>query len=304
MLEVEVVSVSSRRRGRLKILTARVADGSGKIEATWFNQPWLEARLKPGTQIRLRGRQNRYGFAVSSYDLEGETETADFAPVYPASEDISQKKLRELRAQVLDRTRDTGEPLPAELRVRESLPLRADALAAVHRPATLAAAELGRVRLAFDELLVLRLALARTAAARERQSAEPLAAPGSLIASYRAALPFELTTRPGARDSGDRRRSRPHDADAPAAPRGRRRREDRRRALRPPARGRGRETSRADGADRDTRRTALPDRRGALPRARAARRAPHQLSAREPPRERARSSSPPGTRSWSSARTH
>ena len=194
-------------------------DETGEIKATWFNQPWLEARLTPGTQVRLRGRANRFGFAVSSYDLEGEAETADFAPVYPASEDVSQKKLRELRAQVLDLVRDAGEPLPAELRSRERLPLRADALAAIHRPRSLAEAEVGRTRLAFDELLVLRLALARTQAAREQASAEPFGAPGELIASYRAALPFELT--------GDQERAiaeldgdlAPHDADAPAAPR-------------------------------------------------------------------------------------
>jgi ATP-dependent DNA helicase RecG len=51
----------------------------------------------------------------------------------------------------------------------------------------------GRTRLAFDELLVLRLALARSAAAREEASAEPLGAPGELIARYRESLPFELT---------------------------------------------------------------------------------------------------------------
>ena len=75
----------------------------------------------------------------------------------------------------------------------ERLPLRADALAAVHRPRALAEAEVGRTRLAFDELLVLRLALARTAAERERASAVPLGAPGELIARYRASLPFTLT---------------------------------------------------------------------------------------------------------------
>jgi ATP-dependent DNA helicase RecG len=193
VIEVEVRSASSRRRGRLKILTAKVADDTGEIKATWFNQPWLEARLTPGTRVRLRGRANRYGFAVGSYDLEGEVETADFAPVYPAGEDISQKKLRELRALALDLVRDNGEPLPAELRALEGLPLRADALVAVHRPRALREAETGRRRLAFDELLVLQLALARTAAAREQASAVPLDAPGELIARYRSSLPFTLT---------------------------------------------------------------------------------------------------------------
>jgi ATP-dependent DNA helicase RecG len=193
VVEVVVRSASSRRRGRLNILTARVADETGEIKATWFNQPWLEARLTPGTRVRLRGRANKFGFAVSSYDLEGDAETADFAPVYPASEDVSQKKLRELRAQVLGLVRDAGDPLPAELRAREGAPLRADALAALHRPRSLEEAETGRLRLAFDELLVLRLALARTTAARERSSAEPFGPPGDLIAAYRSALPFVLT---------------------------------------------------------------------------------------------------------------
>ena len=113
---------SSRRRGRLKILTARVADDTGEIKATWFNQPWLESKLTPGTRVRLRGRANRFGFAVSSYDLEGEVETADFAPVYPAGEDVAQKKLRELRAQALALVRDAGEPLPAALRAERGAP--------------------------------------------------------------------------------------------------------------------------------------------------------------------------------------
>jgi ATP-dependent DNA helicase RecG len=193
VIEVGVRAVTSRRRGRLKILTARVSDETGEIKATWFNQPWLERRLQPGTRLRLRGRANRYGFAVSSYDLDGEVETAAFAPVYPAAEDLAQKKLRELRGQVIGTVRDVGEPLPGSLRVREGLPLRADALAAVHRPRDLGEAESGRARLAFDELLVLQLALARSAAARERSVAEPLPPPGELIERYRDALPFTLT---------------------------------------------------------------------------------------------------------------
>jgi ATP-dependent DNA helicase RecG len=193
LIEVEVVRARSRRRGRLKILTATVADDTGRIDATWFNQPWLEARLTAGARIRLRGRPNRYGFAVSSYDLEGEAETADFAPVYPAGEDVAQKTLRALRLQALAHVRDAGEPLPASLLAAERLPLRFDALSAIHRPRALAEAETGRRRLAFDELLTLQLALTRTAAAREQASAQPLPEPGELIERYRVSLPFTLT---------------------------------------------------------------------------------------------------------------
>jgi ATP-dependent DNA helicase RecG len=98
VLEGVVRSATSRRRGRLRILTARIADDTGEIKATWFNQPWLEAKLVPGTEIRIRGRANRHGFAVTSYDLDGDAETGDLAPVYPSTEDVTQKTLRTVRA--------------------------------------------------------------------------------------------------------------------------------------------------------------------------------------------------------------
>jgi ATP-dependent DNA helicase RecG len=193
VIEGVVRSTSSRRRGRLRILTARVADETGEIRATWFNQPWLEKRLAPGTRVRLRGRGSRFGFTVSSSDFEGEVETADYAPVYPATEDLSQKRLRDLRVRALELVRDVGEPLPAGLLAGERLPLRADSLAALHRPRGLDEAETGRTRLAFEELVVLQLALARATRRRERAFATPLPPPGELLSRYRAALPFALT---------------------------------------------------------------------------------------------------------------
>jgi ATP-dependent DNA helicase RecG len=193
VVEGVVRSATSRRRGRLTILTARVSDETGEIRATWFNQPWLEAKLVPGTPVRIRGRANRHGFAVSSYDLDGDVETADLAPVYPATEDVTQKTLRNVHGQVLELARDVGEDLPAQVLATERLPLRADALAAIHRPRAPSEAEAARVRLAFDELLVLRLALKRTAAERASVSAERLGPPGELGERYRASLPFVLT---------------------------------------------------------------------------------------------------------------
>ena len=199
LIEGEVLKTSSRHgRGRLRILTAQIADGSGQISATWFNQPWLQEKLTPGTHVRLRGTTNRYGFQVRSFDLSsldrnGGGATADFAPVYPASEEISAAKLRELAAEALAFVRDDPDALPTSVKVERELPLKADALVALHAPRSLAEAEEGRSRLAFDELLVLQLALARQNAEREEAVAAALPAPGELVERYRAALPFTLT---------------------------------------------------------------------------------------------------------------
>jgi ATP-dependent DNA helicase RecG len=193
VLECVVRSASGRRRGRLHILTAKVADETGEIRATWFNQPWLEARLVAGTRVRLRGRPNRHGFAVESYDLGDASATADFAPVYPSSEELGQKQLRGIVESALAYVGAVPDPLPAEVRDAERLPLVGDALLGLHRPASLGAAETGRRRLAFDELLTLQLALARRTVERDAAFAEPLGMPGELVLRYREALPFTLT---------------------------------------------------------------------------------------------------------------
>jgi ATP-dependent DNA helicase RecG len=77
--------------------------------------------------------------------------------------------------------------LPAEL----ELPLFADALAALHFPVDEAQAELGRRRLAFDELVALQLVVARLR--RTDAVAPSLAQPGELIERYRGVLPFSFT---------------------------------------------------------------------------------------------------------------
>jgi ATP-dependent DNA helicase RecG len=190
----EVVRVSVRRPSRrLAIVQARVADGSDEITAVWFNQAWLAEKLQPGTRVRLRGQLKRNEFAVRSYDLNGVSATADFAPVYPASEEVPPKRLRALVERALPHARDLPDALPAPLKVHERLPLRADALVALHRPRSEEEAEEGRRRLAFDELLVLQVGLARTRSGREAAVATELGEPGELTACYRELLPFELT---------------------------------------------------------------------------------------------------------------
>ena len=190
--EVRRVAVRPTRR-RLTVLKAAVRDESGEISAVWFNQPWLADKLQPGTRLRLRGQLRRNEFHVKSYDLNGAAATADFAPVYPASEEVTSPRLRALVEQALAHVGDVGDSLPARLRTREMLPLRFDALAALHRPRDAAEAERARTRLALDELLLLQVGLARIRAGTEEATAPALGQPGKLVSRYRDELPFELT---------------------------------------------------------------------------------------------------------------
>jgi ATP-dependent DNA helicase RecG len=193
VVDVEVVRFSSRRaRRRLTIQNAIVSDGDSTLAAVWFNQPWLEKQLPPGRHVRLRGRLQRRGeFLVKTFDVGERSATADFAPVYPASEDITAKKLRELVSAALPHS--VLDPVPAGVKAREHLPSRGDALWGLHQPRSLEEAEVGRRRLAFDELLLLQLGIARRRKEREAEVAPALEPAGELVERYRTLLPFALT---------------------------------------------------------------------------------------------------------------
>jgi ATP-dependent DNA helicase RecG len=184
---VERVSVRKPRR-RLTIVEAVVSDESGSVRATWFNQPWVAERLEPGSEVRLIGSMRRGSFAVRSHEHAA---AAELVPVYGGTEDLNPRRLRELVLAALPRA--VWDPLPAPLCASEGLPTRADALWALHRPRSRDEAETGRRRLAFDELLLLQVGIARRARERKHALAPSLGTPGELIRRYRASLPFELT---------------------------------------------------------------------------------------------------------------
>ena len=73
---VEVRSITSRsvrRRGMRPLVEAVVADETGTMKVTFFNQPWLERKYKPGTRLLLNGKyEGRNRFRVQGHAESGE----------------------------------------------------------------------------------------------------------------------------------------------------------------------------------------------------------------------------------------
>ena len=197
--DVRRISRQRSRRGRPRV-EATVADESGVVKAVWFNQPWLADRLEPGSRLVLHGkRADRNQFWVTSHEVAAGVTADDvraegMTPVYPATEGITSDRLRDLVKRLRGLEGQTVDWLPARLRAGEGLPERAAALAAVHFPEDEAETEAARRRLAFEELLLLKLALlARKRARRAARSAQVLEPTGELVGPWLASLPFELT---------------------------------------------------------------------------------------------------------------
>ncbi|MEO8290497.1 MAG: ATP-dependent DNA helicase RecG [Gaiellaceae bacterium] len=193
---VERIRVRPTRRRNLKVVEGVVVDQAGVREtAIWFNQAYL-AKLAPGTELLIHGtRDLSGGFKVARHEVGGAgVHTLGLVPEYPATEQLPSYRLRALVQEALPLARWLPDPLPAALRAREGLPIRADALAAVHRPANARDPEVARRRLALEELLLLQLGfLRRRRALDEETRATALGEDGELIERYREVLPFTLT---------------------------------------------------------------------------------------------------------------
>jgi len=200
---VQVRSIRSRpvrRRGMRPLVEATVHDESASMRATFFNQPWLVQRYPPGTGLVLHGKADgRGGFRVSHHALGAQPTLAagstGVAAHYSASEGVSSTQILTLVQQARAHLADVCESLPARLRRSEALPDRAGALAAMHFPRHEEDAELGRRRLAYEELLLAQLVfLLRRARRGEHQGAPALAQEPSLSARWlQRELPFAPT---------------------------------------------------------------------------------------------------------------
>ncbi len=200
-IEVEVRAITRRpvrRRGMRPLVEATVFDATGTLRATFFNQPWLAERYAPGTRLLLHGKAARGGAFSVAYHAPG-TAIGDGGGAagvahYPAAEGVSSTQIVTLVREHRAALADVAEPLPAALRVAEALPLRAAALAAMHFPRDERHAEDARRRLAFEELLLVQIAVLRRRALRGSRSATALAGPRELTARWLAELlPFEPT---------------------------------------------------------------------------------------------------------------
>ena len=198
----QVRSVSKRTtKSRKALVTAVIGDGSGRLTATFFNQPWRERQLAEGTQVALFGKPDLYrgGMQITNpiVDLIGDR-TGRIVAIYPQSEKagLTTWEIAGFVEQALRRCRERGidDPVPEVVRRRLGLPSRHDALATIHEPATMAAAMSARRRLAFDELLRVQLVLVLRKRAMERQSLGIRHADGGeLVSRFHERLPFPLT---------------------------------------------------------------------------------------------------------------
>jgi ATP-dependent DNA helicase RecG len=198
---VSVWSASLVNLGRRPGTQAVVGDSSGNMRVVWFNQTYLASQLKTNDRIVLSGKVSLFN-AMKTMEspewerLEGEdlTHTGRLVPVYPLTEGLSQRVLRRVVKEAVERYAGLlAEPLPADLRGRHALLPLVEAVRQMHYPDSRERREEARRRLAFEELLCVQLAVLERRLAWEHGRGPAFDTRG-VLEVYRSALPFALTS--------------------------------------------------------------------------------------------------------------
>jgi len=197
------VTEHNPRRG-LKMLKAVVNDGSGFLQMTWFNQPFVKKNLKIGRRIFATGKMNyAYGGQgqfemnhIIDYEIADEQaeDSHTILPVYMATDALPQKFLRKLIEQVLDESIPISENLPKHLQLEYQLMDRKEAIYKIHFPATMAEMTKARHRLAFEELYLIQCGLLiLKKQSRDKQKGIRHLMNSTLLNKVLHKIPFQLT---------------------------------------------------------------------------------------------------------------
>ena len=200
-----VKASSSRRiRGGRVMVNVTVADGSGQLELTFFNQAWRERQLGVGKEAIVFGKVSEFRgkkqMANPVVDLVG-NKTGKIIAVYPQSEKagLTSWDYVEFMAETLRRTlppsgRGIVDPLPMTILDRFDFVDRTAALQGIHDPQSLAEVSAARRRLVFEELFRMQLALVmRKRALEATEVGVGHVVDGPLVQRFRGQLPFPLT---------------------------------------------------------------------------------------------------------------
>jgi ATP-dependent DNA helicase RecG len=190
------------RPGRMPLVTVDLTDESGAVlAAKFFGRRHLFGRMKPGDRLFVAGRIARPGLmpemnVTSHRELrEGDVYAGEIVPVYPATKDLTSRRIRATIAKNLARlAADAYDGLPPGVVASRDFPALADAWREVHAPTSPVALERARKRIVFQEFFAIALAAALKRAERLLAGgANAMPAPPDLLDRFEASLPFRFT---------------------------------------------------------------------------------------------------------------
>ncbi len=197
----ESIETRQVRRG-MRITTAVLTDGSDKLKAVWFNQPYRATQLKSDKDFLFSGN---FEFTYNRYQLTNpavekpkafastDEDTEFLAPVYRAIKDVKPQQLKKFIASVRPTIVMMPETMPLSVLKKYNLLSRADSYLEMHFPSSEEQLARAKERLAFEELFELLLASQLNKRENSKLSGWNIPFKKDDIASFVKNLSFALT---------------------------------------------------------------------------------------------------------------
>lgn len=148
---------------RMERITA--GDDVSSLEITWFNNPYAAQKLELGQEYYFQGIVTggmlRRQMVNPQVRTDAQVKSSPFEAVYPQTEGLTSSSIAKCVRQLLPHAELLPDPLPSEMLKKYRLFSKADAVRAIHCPATEEEAFAARRRLIYEELLVLQLGIGR-----------------------------------------------------------------------------------------------------------------------------------------------
>ena len=148
---------------RMERITA--GDDVSSLEITWFNNPYAAQKLALGQEYYFQGIVTggmlRRQMVNPQVRTDAQVKSSPFEAVYPQTEGLTSSAIAKCVRQLLPHAELLPDPLPSEMLKKYRLLSKADAVRAIHCPATEEEAFAARRRLIYEELLVLQLGIGR-----------------------------------------------------------------------------------------------------------------------------------------------
>ncbi len=196
---VRRISMRPARNRRMMLIEADLEDDGARASAIWFNQPFLVKQIGSGDELLLSGKVEYGNRGLTLRNPTFERVRADqrhvgrLVPVYPETEGLTSRFLRERIEPLLPVALQIDDPLLPRVLADENLMPIADALRQVHYPDDPEQLQRARERIAFEEMFLLQLAVQR--AKRRRLAGEGIVIPydRDRAREFADSLPFRLT---------------------------------------------------------------------------------------------------------------
>jgi len=188
--------VSHIRKG-LDITKVQVADHTGRLNLTFFNNKYVSDHLQYGREYIFYGMVSGdfIGYNMTNPVFEAldapPVTTRRILPIYPLTAGLTNAAMLKAVRQALEVCDPPEEIIPEEIRGRYGILPAERAYYAIHEPSSMAEAELAKKRLIFEEFFVFSAGLSLMRSARAEKKCRPYT--NMDLMPFHMALPFRLT---------------------------------------------------------------------------------------------------------------